>query len=60
MKNWKPKDLEGQFIDDLDPYEGDQRIPVPECLESDTAEAWQDFQDSVQLFHAPPDAGKGG
>ncbi len=58
MKSWKPKDLESQFIDDLDPYEGDQSIPVPDSLESNTAEAWQDFQDSVLLFQAPASAGK--
>lgn len=51
MKKWTAKDLEGQFIDDLDPYEGDTVIPVPVSQESDSEEAWQDFQDSVQWFH---------
>lgn len=56
MKNRNPKELDSQFIDDLDPYAGKNLIPSPDSTESNTDEAWQDFQDSVLLFQSdtPP------
>ena len=42
-----PNSVDGQFIDDLDPYKDHDGIPIPTSEEFDTDEAWKDFQDSL-------------
>lgn len=50
MIDWKPKQLAGQFIDDIDPYEGKQSIPTPVAVEVNSDEAWNDFLAATDAF----------